>query len=277
MECSIIKKMKLIAYSRGDVAGDNIARILQKDFGFSESDMSFDGVPIRERDGVLLVESKESILHRSEFGGLNPGILVVASRHRSESGEPTLTCHVTGNFGGADFGGLPGRLSIAPALYLREALIGLREKAAGLDYQISLEVTHHGPSELPFPIVFVEVGSTEKQWRDDSACQVVAFVISDLVSRESKKVPVGIGFGGPHYAPNFTEVVENVALGHIMPKYATEFLSRAMVEQMISRTVPKPEFAVLDWKGLRSEEKKAVTEILEEIGLPSKRTSELKD
>lgn len=269
--------MKLIAYSREDLAGGNIARILKESFGFAESGDAFDGVSVLRRGDALLVESAESILKRNDFGGLAPEFMLVASRHRSESGKPTLTAHATGNFGEAQLGGLPRRLSLAPALVLRQAIELLKLNVGSRPYKVSLEVTHHGPTELSFPLVYVEVGSSEKQWRDGDACLVVAEVIDALVSEDIPEKPSAIGFGGTHYAPNFSEVTGNVALGHIAPKYALEYVDQPMVEQMIDRTTPKPEFAVLDWKGMKSEEKRRITSILENIGIRWQKTSELKD
>ncbi|MFH1788559.1 MAG: D-aminoacyl-tRNA deacylase [Candidatus Altiarchaeota archaeon] len=268
--------MKAIAYSAEDVAGSHIARILKDSFGFKENGDEFEGKPVCAREDVLLVESEKFIPSREEFGGLSPELMVVASRHRSDSGEPTLTAHATGNFGAADIGGEPGRLSIAPSIVLSQAAELLKLNVGALPYKVSLEVTHHGPTQLLIPLVYVEVGSTERQWLDEKPCTVVAEVIDKLLFEETPVRPSAIGFGGPHYAPNFTEVTHDAALGHIAPKYAMEYIDKAMIEQMIERTTPTPELAVLDWKGLRGEEKTRVTSILCELGIAWKKTSELK-
>jgi len=268
--------MKLIAYSREDIAGGNIAKVLREGFGFSETAESFDETPVFEREGVLLVESADSILYRTDFGGLNPELLIVASRHRSESGEPTLTTHVTGNFSSADVGGLEGKLSIAPAHVLAQAHELLKLNVGALPYRVSLEVTHHGPSELPFPLIFVEVGSSERQWRDDDACTVVAEVIDKLLFEEVPEKPAAIGFGGPHYAPNFSQITDKIALGHIAPKYAVQYVDEELVKQMIERTTPRPELAVLDWKGLKGAERRRITEVCENLGLKVEKSSAFK-
>ncbi|MCX6695905.1 MAG: D-aminoacyl-tRNA deacylase [Candidatus Altiarchaeota archaeon] len=254
--------MKLVLYSSDDLAGGNIARLLVEELKLASS-------------AVVRVEG--NIKDKMELP-VNLELAIVASRHKSESGTPTLTCHATGNFGKAELGGSPGRLQSTNALYLRKALLLLKEKQRkySLPYDVSLEVTHHGPTELPFPLVYVEVGSSELQWNDMSACRAVAEVIYELYSTEPEKVPVAIGFGGPHYAPNFSEVMGNVALGHIMPKHAVEYATLEMVKLMLEKTVPKPDFAVLDWKGLKSEEKQKITGILEGNGISWKKTSELK-
>lgn len=253
--------MKLVAFSSGDVAGSNIARILKEEFKLDES---------------FFVESDEFMTEVDSLTDLKPEVCFVASRHRSESSQPTLTAHVTGNFGSAELGGRGGELALAPALYLREAVRGLFRHGGNIGYSVSLEVTHHGPTALPFPLVFVEVGSTAEHWSDLNACRVAARVISDLMLNEPEKVPVGLGFGGPHYAPNFTAVLDRVAVGHIASKHVVDFLDEAMVRQMVEKTTPKPDFALFDWKGLRSDGRKKVIDILGLLGLPYHRTSGFK-
>jgi D-aminoacyl-tRNA deacylase len=137
-------------------------------------------------------------------------------------------------------------------------------------------VSHHGPTSLPFPLVFVEVGSTPQQWNDLNACRIAARVISELMACEPENVPVAVGFGGPHYAPNFTAVVDRVAVGHIASKHVAEFVDEPMVRQMVDRTVPRPAFALFDWKGLRGCERDRLSGILNGLGLPCRRTSEFK-
>ncbi|MBM3309737.1 MAG: D-tyrosyl-tRNA(Tyr) deacylase [Candidatus Altiarchaeales archaeon] len=253
--------MRLVAYSRGDVAGSNIAGILRSEF---------------KLDGKLFVECDDFATNVSFLTDLKPEVCFIASRHRSESKMPTLTAHVTGNFGKAELGGEDRELALAPALYLREAVRGLLKYGSNSGCSISLEVTHHGPTNLPFPLVFVEVGSALEQWNDLNACRIAAKVINDLMACKPEKVPVAIGFGGPHYAPNFTAVIEKVALGHIMSKYAIEHASKEMIKQMIEKTVPKPQLALFDWKGLSGGEKQMIIAILDELNLPWKKTSELK-
>jgi len=254
--------MKLVAFSGSDLAGSNIAGILRREFRV---------------DDRLIVESAEFMTDVESLTDLGPEVCFVASRHRSESGQPTLTAHVTGNFGAAELGGRSGELALAPALYLREAVVRLMEYGAGSGYSVSLEVTHHGPTSLPFPLVFVEVGSGPGQWGDLRACRIVARVISELLSAEPAEREVALGFGGPHYAPNFTSVLDRVALGHIASKHVVGCLDEAMIRQMVERTVPRPDFALFDWKGLRGVERRRIMGLVEGFGLPCRRTSELKD
>jgi D-aminoacyl-tRNA deacylase len=269
--------MRLVLYSMDDIAGANIARILQERFGFLPTGEEYLGQQIYQKGDTLLFGTKSSVRNLQEIP-YKPDVCIVASRHRSESGKPTLTCHPTGNFGQAALGGAEGALQIAPACHLRQVMLGLRsnQNMYGLVHEVSLEVTHHGPTNLPFPLMYAEVGSAEAQWRDENACQAVAKAIHDVLFCPLEDVPSAIGFGGPHYAPNFNLVIDNYAIGHIMPKHAIDNLSRQMVLQMLEKTVPKPNVAVIDWKGLKGADRDRLIKILDELGIKWVRTSDLK-
>jgi D-aminoacyl-tRNA deacylase len=175
-----------------------------------------------------------------------------------------LTIHSPGNFGPAGAGGNELELGIAPALYLREGLRRLQEHTIDL-FEVCFEATHHGPTSFPFPVVFVEVGSTEKEWDNLDACNAVAETINLLFTAEPENTPSAIGFGGGHYAKKFSQAGE-YAVGHICPKYNLINLDFKMIEQMIEKTTPKPSIALVEKKGLGKEKEKVVT-LLKETGL----------
>ena len=150
---------KVILFSKGDPAGRNIAGILRDELGsfpveYNGEILYMDDADVAGMAGDIFETAKKDI-----------DLCIVASLHRSVSGKPTLTAHSTGNFGKAEAGGRDRELAFAPALYLREAIISLREHVIE-GYETSLEVTHHGPTGMEFPIIFVEVGSTGREWND---------------------------------------------------------------------------------------------------------------
>ena len=102
-------------------------------------------------------------------------LIVFISRHSSQSGKPTLSVHAPGNFGDAELGGLPKTLSVSPALAMQNALKALMhyKEKLNLNYEVSFECTHHGPS-LNVPTMFVELGSSAEQWSDLKAAEAVA-------------------------------------------------------------------------------------------------------
>ncbi len=241
---------KLILYSRKDQAGVNITSILRDEYGV-ENLLAFDDVLALD----YLDRSKETTC-------------IVASKHASSSGKPCLTCHSPGNYHSADYGGNPRELSYAPAHYLQKTLNLLQEKqrSEDINYEVSFECTHHGPTGLEQPVFFVEVGSTIKEWCDLRACSIAAQVINELLTYEPvNEDKTAIGLGGGHYCPKFTKI-KDYAIGHIIPKYNLPYLDELMLEEMISKTIPEPDVALIDWKGL-GKEKNRVNDLLEKTGL----------
>jgi len=87
---------------------------------------------------------------------------------------------------------------------------------------------------------------------------------------------VAFGVGGLHYCNNFNKVQlrTNIAIGHICPKYMLEKLDSEMILQAMSKTIPKPSFVLLDWKGL-GREKQRIVNLLNELGIEYRRTDQL--
>jgi D-tyrosyl-tRNA(Tyr) deacylase len=52
--------------------------------------------------------------------------------------------------------------------------------------------------------VFVEIGSTETEWKDRKAGFVIAKSIAETIKnfKENPYNEIAIGIGGPHYCPN---------------------------------------------------------------------------
>ena len=228
---------KTVIFSNKDKAGSNIAFLLE------------------EEHGIKAMEYDNEILHMDGMIDLSDtSLCIVASKHKSESGTPTLTAHSPGNYGIAQAGGRDRELGYAPALYLRQVAMLLQgNKKEG--FESCLEATHHGPTGFPFPMVFLEVGSGVNEWNDLSACRIVARIIAELFSSEPQDAPTAIGLGGGHYCRKFS-CVSDYAIGHICPKYNLACLDSAMLEQMLAKTVPKPEYALVEKKGLGGEKER---------------------
>jgi D-aminoacyl-tRNA deacylase len=165
---------------------------------FEETEKTFHDHPVfRYKNADLIVIDTEHIYADWLDKEYPTDLFIVLSRHSSKSGEPTLTVHTTGNWGDALYGGQARTLSVAPAQHMLPALKYMAEhKLEG--FSVSYEVTHHGPT-LNTPIMFVEVGSTEEQWKREDAAAVVAEAA--LRAIEPENVETAIGIGGGHYAP----------------------------------------------------------------------------
>jgi D-aminoacyl-tRNA deacylase len=148
-------------------------------------------------------------------GDSDLAILVFASRHAGETG-PLLSVHVTGNFGPAEHGGYDHSLAPAAPNAQTTAFETLTEHAPE-DYAVGMEGTHHGPTEIDTPSLFVELGSDEPQWNDPSGARAVAQAILALRGVDPTTERTLVGFGGGHYVPRFERVVRETdwTVGHI--------------------------------------------------------------
>ena len=87
-------------------------------------------------------------------------------------------------------------------------LIALNERKSQLEgYEITIEATHHGPTSLRRPVLFVELGSTEKQWGDAHAAEVIADALMASLASGKKWDKVALAFGGTHYPQKFNKVL----------------------------------------------------------------------
>jgi len=170
-------------------------------------------------------------LENLKIGGANltPDLIIFASRHTSKTARPAFLVHSTGNWGkNADFGGKPQDLSKTSALLHKAGIESLREQIEKFtipDFSLDMEVTHHGPTTLDIPLIFMELGSSKQEWLIKEAGELVANAIVNAVFKyldfkDERTQQVGLGFGGTHYAPNFNRLITNynIALSFICPK-----------------------------------------------------------
>jgi D-aminoacyl-tRNA deacylase len=198
------------------------------------------------------------------FGGVD--LLVFASKHAGETGR-LLTAHHTGNFGPADHGGEPNDLARAcPNAHSR--VLGALAEHAPDGYEVGMECTHHGPTDVGVPSMFVEVGSARPQWEDPAAARAVARSILDLRGVAPDRDHAGgdgddnrhrrhlVGVGGGHYAPRFERVVRETdwAVGHVAADWGLEAMgdlgdpgNRAVLEAAFAES--NAAYALVDGDG----------------------------
>jgi D-aminoacyl-tRNA deacylase len=152
----------------------------------------------------------------------DPDMLVFASRHAGDTGA-LLTAHATGNFGPAEYGGYAGSLARAAPNALSVVREAFAEHAPE-GYDAGIECTHHGPSSVGRPSLFVELGSGEEQWQDAEGAEAVARAILDLRGVDPATDRAVVGFGGNHYAPRFDRVLTETdwGVGHIAADWGLE-------------------------------------------------------
>jgi len=265
----LIYKMKFaIAYYKDNIAGKNIVEEFKKISTLNPPILKLEKETIYSND---ISKEKYPELEDIDF-------LVFASTHRSEKGEPSLCIHATGNWKKAELGGQPEQICPTSSFVLKYLFKELNSNARNLtNYNITLEVTHHGPS-INLPCCFIEIGSQEKQWKDTKACKIIAKTIASLNNYQSNKnwIPA-LGIGGPHYAPIFNQIQLNseYAIGHIIPQYSLPITTK-MLHEAKSKTIEELKEVLIDWKGCgNSESRSQIINLLKESSLNYKRTSEV--
>ena len=275
--------MILLVASKKDIASLSIKNQILKQYPFNKTSKTFqkNSIYTTNLDGkdIVLVTLNQESVNAQNLPDCFPNseIVVFISRHSSTSGKPTLSVHPPGNFDEAMLGGLPKTLSISPAKAMSDALKALLhyKEELSLDYEVSFEVTHHGPS-LNVPAMFVELGSSEKQWRDSKAAEAVAHSAMHALTNFSKPAnscSAVIGIGGTHYNQKFTcmSLVGEAIFGHMIPKHFVSKIDSEMLLQCRTKTLEKVSLAILDWKGIKSEDKPKLLSALRDIGLPFKK------
>jgi D-aminoacyl-tRNA deacylase len=195
---------------------------------------------------------------------------IFLSKHKSDSGIPTLTCHCTGNFADNPNGGNPKEIAVSyPSLqkaYIK-AITAARESVP--EYDVVIEATHHGPTSLKKPVLFVELGSSEKQWADGNAASFVCDSLLGTLNNGIKRCKhVGIALGGTHYPTKFNKLLleSEFGLAAVASKHNLQVIDEDMLDQMIEKSVEQVTHVVFDRKGLGSH-KERMLKMAERTGL----------
>ncbi|HXW94829.1 MAG TPA: D-aminoacyl-tRNA deacylase [Nitrososphaerales archaeon] len=266
----------VIVASTTDLASRTLSEALVEEEGFRSTGVNLMGQPVFQKDSFLLVRFEGMIVRPPALDEyFNPQAYIFLSRHSAESGIASLTAHTTGNFStDAKFGGAGKELGRADPSLLKNYLIALwRHRGEVKEYEITMEATHHGPTALQKPVLFVELGSSEKYWGDRGAAFVVGRALMESLQEKMIWSKAAIGFGGTHYPEKFTKLLieGDMAFAFVAPKYALEHVDEKMFGQMIQRSTAPVRYAVLDWKGLGPHKERIVSLVrqygLEEIRL----------
>lgn len=268
----------LVAY-RDDPAGYNMACCLSKEMILQDDDGDDDDSNNDEMfrgkyyDLVVIPTPAISADWVSDKYSSYDGF-VFLSKHAAVSGELALTCHSTGNFSTAEFGGSSRHVAI-PMPHLQKAYLQrLKQHQSDFsDFDITIEATHHGPTNLNKPSIFIEIGTTPKQWTDVHLCQSVSDIIHDTLSNPIPSPsssshhhhhPVAVCFGGTHYPAKFTgELLSGThALGTVIPKHAIDHLDAELFSHIMQQNSTAT-VALLDWKGMNGSHKQKVLNLLQ--------------
>jgi D-aminoacyl-tRNA deacylase len=275
--------------SKEDPASDIMAEYLINHVGFSINKKNYapnrsslnhekyDFSEYRYGNNITLhVSHSNSLLYLEELDEKYPGseAFIFLSRHSSESGIPTLTCHFTGNFSASNpYGGNPRELGICFPSFQKEYVKEINMVRSQVpEYEITIEATHHGPTSLKKPTMFIEIGSTPRQWVDKHAASIVCDTLISLVSRKKNTnnhcKSVGIALGGTHYPAKFNQLLleSDFGLAAVAAKHSLTTIDESMMEQMISKSIEKVTHAIVDRRGL-GKEKHRILELIAEKDL----------
>ena len=183
----------LVAY-KNDPAGHNMAKFISQSMNRDGEIYCGNNFDLIEIDSPAI--SADWLDKKYDYDGF-----IFLSKHAAESGTLALTCHSTGNFDEAKFGGNQKEIAIPYPDFQKRYMQKLWDsRESYLEFEITIEATHHGPTHLKKPSIFVEIGTTELQWNDEFLCSSVAQLVVDTLEKQSNSYPFTICFGGTHYS-----------------------------------------------------------------------------
>jgi D-aminoacyl-tRNA deacylase len=230
--------------------------------------------PLAERHDLAFHEVAGKLIHQDGIDReVDADLILFISRHASVHQTPALTVHVTGNYETADLGGEPGKLAPAAPAWMH-AILGNLAARAPEGYRVSYEVTHHGPTALSTPSLFVEIGSTATEWADPAAGRAVA---ESILAAEPQETINLIGFGGTHYAVRQTEIAlsSRGAFGHIVPTRQISAIDPGLLQAMQEASGAVAGY--IDRKSLSRDEAGRVERMLGDAGLLLLSESEIQE
>jgi D-aminoacyl-tRNA deacylase len=300
-EEKMTEALKLCPVTRSELYPDENrhSNFFTEIYEFRQNDVQFYLLTL---DGRLLFQ--DELDKRLSFMGFESDLIVFLSKHKSKSETKSLTVHPTGNCAEALYGGYPRELNVPAPFEMKKLLLHMdrqREKTVP-EYDVTFEVTHHGPTRLSVPSLFIEIGSSEPEWKNKTAGKVVADAVLSLAEHDAADMKemremremigedrylkekelqtnqiVAVGFGGSHYGERQTVNIfkTRLAFGHMFPKYQLETLTEDVVVQAFEKTGTKTAF--FDKNSMKSQSRQFLTEIINKHGFRILTDKEVKE
>jgi len=257
-----VKCRFLIVTSSSDQASLNIRAGILGQYPFRALGMSYDGSEVYALGDIRLVTLASPLPLIDHLDrDFDVDAYIFASKHVSERGTAALTAHFPGNFGPVTFGGRPDELAYAYPSLLRSYLLELWGRRSDLQsYDITLEASHHGPTSLGRPAIFIELGSTPREWLDLDAGRIIAQSLMSALNNLRETEKIACALGGPHYSDKFRHMIldEGYALAAVCSKHSLPYLSSHLLSQMIRKSIEPVSRVLVDWKGLGREKDRVV-------------------
>jgi D-aminoacyl-tRNA deacylase len=263
-----------VVATRTDPASINIAERLMELVSWVD-----EGGPYHRFRNYRLVVLNEKLItlrgieERLKRMGLSPDLIIFASRHQAKDGTPRLCGHFSGNSEEAVMGGTSRELAVAAPGALK-SFISKLARGPPEGFEVTVEATHHGPTDLTVPSFFAEIGSCETEWSNPDVGKAMARSILDI---EDLNPPAFLGFGGGHYVKRQNRLLidTKISFGHLFSNYQAIDLDFEMIEQAAQKSGAVG--AYLDRKSLRSAEKRKISEALDEIGIEMMNEREIRE
>lgn len=263
--------MHLIVCSKKDEASQNIKSHLLEILEPEEKDLR--ECTFYDAGNIGIAEIEERLIYTD---GLDTKLkkelqfeeILFASRHSSKDERKIFSAHVSGNVNTADFGGVPYSLAMPAPVRMKNYVLALNKKLDRKpEFYFTMEVTHHGPSEISTPSAFYEIGSTENEWNDKEAGRIVAESLVESINDCRNDWQVAVGVGGTHYAPRQTEIMLDTTFtfGHNFAKYTFEGLNEEIIREAVRLT--GAHYIVIDEKSIKSVIKNMVNAVAEDLGI----------
>ncbi len=262
----------VLVTSTRDVASTTIANGLVRNHGFESTKIAFMGKPVFQKDSLLLVTVDTELIEPPDLDTyFNPQAYVFLSRHRAESKIPSLTVHTTGNFTDAPFlGGRPKEVGRVNPDLQKNYMIALDKRRREIEgFEVTIEATHHGPTSLQKPVLFVELGSSEREWGDEHAGAIVGDALVESLREGRPWGKVAMAFGGTHYPAKFNDLLltSDMAITTVVAKHSLPAIDSSMFGQIIQKTTNFPRYVAIDWKGMGGGNKDRILELATQFAL----------
>jgi D-aminoacyl-tRNA deacylase len=142
-------------------------------------------------------------------------------------------------------GGEKRKISMSSGNLLKSTYDSLVRNNHLEDFKVDVECTHHGPN-VSRPLLFLEIGSTEKQWENDEAIEVIKKVILDLASKKHGEVRrSAIVLGGDHYMSNIKFLFKKgILVSHMCPSSMIHSLDLEILQEAIKNNYENTFFVV---------------------------------
>lgn len=248
-----------------ETASSNIASSLKRLLHLEEIE-GIGGLRQFGRKGIRMVEVEGRLVNAESVDGIVDELAIFLSRHSSAAGKPSFTVHATGNWSDdASLGGKPRSLSVASPINMLKLLKSI-SVTNNTDIPVTYEATHHGPL-LNRPSLFVELGGNEDVINSTELAGLLAKAVADSLDKEAVYDKIAVGIGGMHYPQKFTRLAleGKYAFSHIMSKHYASKVD--MLSEAFARSDARAELAVMEWKGIKGEDREIIVRELDKLGI----------